>query len=262
MAVSSDREANLKRAGSAAAAAGEAGADLLALPEMFTCPYATAAFQGCADTFPAGPSFAALSEMAAANHLVVVGGSVPELAAGRLYNSCYTFGPHGEMLGRHRKVHLFDVDLPGGLAFMESATFSPGQDIVVLETPLGRLGVAVCYDIRFPELVRRLAMDGAWLVLVPAAFNLTTGPAHWGLTLRARAVDNQVFVAGVSRARVAQDPYVAYAHSMVVDPWGKVLGEAGTEEHLLLADVNPGRLPEIRGRLPLLAHRRPEVYGQ
>lgn len=262
IAVGQDKQANMAKAQSAARAAKDNGADLLALPEMFTCPYEAGIFAGYAETYPDGPSVRALRAMAIDNRLIVVGGSLPELADGLLYNTCFIFGPDGVLLGRHRKTHLFDVDLPGGLSFQESATLSPGATIAAVATPLGRIGIGICYDMRFPELVRRLVLDGARLVLIPAAFNLTTGPAHWEVTLRARAIDNQVFVAGISRARVAADSYVAYAHSMAVDPWGGILGDAGTDERLLFVDVDQAQIDVVRSRLPLLTHRRPALYQE
>mgnify|MGYP002230890678 CR=1 FL=1 len=149
------------------------------------------------------------------------GRSVPEIEGEAIYNTCYLFSPQGEELARHRKVHLFDIDVPGGQRFMESDTLTAGSQITVVDTALGKLGLAICFDIRFAEFFRVMGDLGAQLILVPAAFNMTTGPLHWDLAFRMRALDQQCFVAGCSPARDRSASYVAYGHSLVCNPGGR-----------------------------------------
>ena len=170
------------------------GARLVALPEMFNCPYTAHLIPVYAERFPAGETFAMLAGAARENKVYLVGGSVPELEDGMVFNSSFVFGPDGRLLGRHRKVHLYDVDLSGGVRIKESDTISPGNQITVIDTDLGRIGVAICYDVRFPEFIRLMALEGARVVVIPAAFNMTTGKVHWDLVYRSRAVDNQVYI--------------------------------------------------------------------
>lgn len=258
--VGREKKENLRKAREMIIQAAAGGAKVAVLPEMFNCPYQASLFPAYAEEFPGGPSLEMLSETARFLRIYVVGGSIPERAGERVYNTSFIFGPDGKLLGRHRKAHLFDVDLPGGVRVRESSTLSPGNEMTVLDTELGPVGVAVCYDIRFPELFRLMALKGAQVIFVPAAFNLTTGPAHWEITFRVRAVDNQVYVVGASPARDAGAAYVAYGHSLVVDPWGEVLAAAGEGEEIIYAEINPERTGEVRGRLPLLKHRRTDLY--
>ncbi len=260
LAVGQEKKENLRKAREMIIRAAAEGAKVAVLPEMFNCPYQTSLFPAFAEEFPGGPSLEMLSETARFLRIYVVGGSTPERAGERVYNTSFVFGPDGKLLGRHRKVHLFDVDLPGGVKVRESSTLSPGNEVTVLNTEFGPVGVAVCYDIRFPELFRLMALQGARVIFVPAAFNLTTGPAHWEITFRVRAVDNQIYVVGASPARDAGAAYVAYGHSLVVDPWGDVLAAAGEGEEIIYAEIDPERTEEVRGRLPLLKHRRTDLY--
>merc|ERR1711934_861995 len=147
----------------------------------------------------------------------VIGGSVSERdSEGRIFNTCVIFDPKGEIVGKHRKVHLFDIDIPGKITFKESETLTGGSALTTFDTPWGKVGVGICYDIRFPELALLMRQQGCKLLVYPGAFNQTTGPAHWELLQRARAVDNQVYVAGVSQARIHNAGYQAWGHSTVV----------------------------------------------
>mgnify|MGYP005839279649 CR=1 FL=1 len=258
--VVQEKEANIKKAEDMLSRAAKNGARLAVLPEMFNCPYQPRLFPAYAESFPDGPTIKRLSGAARDLGIYVVGGSVPERAGERVYNTSFLFGPDGGLLAAHRKIHLFDVDLPGGVRVRESSTLSAGDRLTVVETELGGVGVAVCYDVRFPELFRLMALGGAQLVAVPAAFNLTTGPAHWKITFRARAVDNQIYLAGASVARDPGAGYVAYGHSLVVDPWGEVIAEAGEGEEIVFAEIDPGKTEKVRSELPLLRHRRNDLY--
>ena len=152
----------------------------------------------------------------------LIGGSIPELEDGNVYNTSFVYAPDGSCAARHRKTHLFDIDVAGGQRFMESETLTPGSDITTFETPWGTMGLCICFDFRFEELARLMTLRGARVLFVPAAFNMTTGPAHWELLFRQRAVDNQVFTVGTSPARDESASYHAWGHSIVCDPWGSI----------------------------------------
>lgn len=260
MMVTADKEANLRKAEQMVKEAADQGAQLVMLPEMFQCPYANKFFPQYAEEGQ-GQSFQRLSAMARDNGVTLVGGSIPELVRGktegfvsedRLYNTSYIFGPDGRLLGRHRKVHLFDVDVPGGIRFMESETLIAGEDITVVDTPAGRIGVGICFDIRFAEMFRAMSCAGAQIICVPAAFNMTTGPAHWELSFRMRAVDNQCFIAGCSPARDVEGCYVAYGHSIVTAPWGNVVAQADEAEQVIVAEIDLDEIEQVRASLPIM----------
>ena len=257
--VSADKAADLAAAAAAVRDAAARGADLVVLPEMFNCPYDNACFPRYAEPCY-GESWQALSAAARQAGVWLVGGSVPEWEDGRLYNTCYVFAPDGTMQARHRKVHLFDIDVPGGQRFMESDTLTAGDAITVVETPFGKLGVAICFDMRFAEFFRAMGDLGARIIAIPAAFNRTTGPAHWSLTLRMRAVDQQCFVAACSPARDESASYVAYGHSRVADPWGRVLEELDEKPGLALVRLDLDEIDAIRQQIPILTGRRRDLY--
>ena len=255
MMVTADKEANLRKAEQMVKEVAHKGAQLVMLPEMFQCPYANVYFPQYAEEGH-GQSFQRLSAMARDNRVTLVGGSIPELvrenSEERLYNTSYIIGPDGQLLGRHRKVHLFDVDVPGGIRFVESDTLTAGEDITVVDTPVGRIGVGICFDIRFAEMFRAMSCAGAQIICVPAAFNMTTGPAHWELSFRMRAVDNQCFLAGCSPARDVKGCYVAYGHSIVTAPWGNVVAQADETEQVVLAEIDLGEVERVRASLPIM----------
>lgn len=180
---------------------------------------------------------------------------------GKLFNTCVIFGPEGEEIGRHRKVHLFDIDIPGKISFHESEVLSPGNKVTIVDIPgYGKVGVAICYDIRFPELAMIAARKGAFILLYPGAFNLTTGAMHWSLLARARALDNECFVGMCSPARDMSADYHAWGHSMVVDANGEMREEVGEEEAIVYAELTGERLEEVRKGIPVYGQRRWDVY--
>lgn len=258
--VSSDKLDNLKRTKEMVLEAGRKGANLIALPEMFNCPYQQHLFPSLAEELKDGKTAALLSEMARKTKTYLVGGSIPERDGGKLFNTSLIFGPQGQLLARHRKMHLFDISIPGQIEFYESAVLSPGDEATAFTTEYGEFGVGICYDIRFPELFRLMIERGIIGALVPAAFNMTTGPAHWETLFRARAIDNQIYMAGISPARDEKAGYIAYGHSLVVDPWGEILWQAGTGEEVAIVPIETEKVTQIRERLPLLAHRRLDRY--
>lgn len=260
MKVVDDKQANLEKATAMIEMAAIEGAEMVVLPEMFNCPYDTNKFKVYAESSENSPSLKAVSNAAQKNGVFLISGSLPELLGDKLYNSSFIYDNNGNLLNVHRKMHLFDIDVPGEIAFKESETISAGNSVTVVDTALMKIGVAICYDIRFPELFRLMALDGACLMVVPGAFNLTTGPAHWETIIRARAVDNQVYLAAASPAINKELSYHAYGHSMVVDPWGKVIARAGEGEAIIHATIDGSYIRNVREELPLLKNRRTDIY--
>lgn len=259
MSVTGNKGADIQAATEKLREAKRNGADAAVLPEMFCCPYDNACFRAYGEERD-GPAQQTLSAAARELSLIVVGGSIPELDDGRIYNTSFVYGRDGSLLARHRKAHLFDIDVAGGQRFRESDTLSPGNEITTFETEFGTMGLCICFDLRFEELARCMALRGAKVIFVPAAFNMTTGPAHWELLFRQRAVDNQCFTVGVSPARNQQASYMAYGNSLAVDPWGCVLVRAGSEETTLYADLDFSRIDAVRSQLPILSARRTDLY--
>jgi omega-amidase len=277
--VTPSKVANLATARAYLARAAAAGAHVAVLPESWNCPYDTALFAKYAEPVPGAgapptaagtaDSVAMLRDTAADLGIHIIGGSIPEATpGGDVFNTSLTVAPDGAVLAKHRKVHLFDVDCSaaGGVVFTESDTLSAGASLTSFTTvapaPPLTVGVGVCYDIRFPDLSLALARrHAASLLVFPGAFNMTTGPAHWELLARARAVDTQCYVAVCSPARVAGAPgYTPWGHSCVVDPWGEVLAMAGAGEGIVWADVSPERIDQVRAMIPTGSQRRPDVY--
>lgn len=258
MKVGLDKGENIRRAKELLEEAANKGADIAALPEMFNCPYSNDCFREYGESYP-GVTTEMLSEEARKNGMYVIGGSIPELEGGSVFNTSFIFDRQGRLAGKHRKVHLFDIDVKGKITFKESDVLTPGSEMTVFDTEWGRLGVMICYDIRFPEFTRKMALAGAKAVFVPAAFNMTTGPAHWELTFRARALDNQIYMFGISSAR-NEKGYVAYGNSIAANSWGQVIGRLDEKEGILMLDVDLDDIDTVRESLPLLRHRRPEVY--
>lgn len=256
--VEGGKETNLAYAERAIHQAAADGADIAVLPEMFNCPYCNAAFVANAESKD-GPSVARLSGAAAKNGVYLVGGSIPLLENGNIYNASFVFDRSGQVIAVHRKVHLFDIAIDGGQIFKESDTFTAGDGVTLFDTEFGKMGLCICFDFRFPELARLMALEGARCVFVPAAFNMTTGPAHWELMFRQRAVDNQLFTVGVAPAR-SYEGYVSYANSMVVSPWGEVLYRADEKPALAVVEIDLSQIESVRRQLPLLSARRTDLY--
>ncbi|MES0342167.1 MAG: carbon-nitrogen hydrolase family protein [Candidatus Humimicrobiaceae bacterium] len=260
MNISTDKHANLQKAESMIRKAFlENNSDIIVLPEMFNCPYDYNYFSRFSETFQ-GETASMLSGIAKELNIYIIGGSMPEKDGERIYNTSFIFGKDGKIIARHRKIHLFDINIKDSISFKESRYITPGEDITVFNTDICTIGVAICYDMRFPELIRKMTLMGAKLIIIPAAFNTITGPAHWHITARARALDNQVFFACASPARDTGSAYDVYGHSLVVDPWGSIIVEAGKNETLLNAKLDLTKIKKIREELPLLKHRRPDIY--
>lgn len=276
--VTDDKSKNLKTAKEYLEKSASQGAALAVLPEIWNSPYATAAFPDYAESLPRVgdggddmlPSKSAeLLRAAAKDHnLWVVGGSIPEVEDGNIFNTCLVFDPEGKVVAKHRKVHLFDIDVPGGITFFESDTLNPGDSITHFATPWGNIGLGICYDIRFPEYAMILSKEAQCPVLVyPGAFNLTTGPAHWELLQRARAVDNQCYVLTASPARTPEPEtagkyphYTAWGHSSAVSPWGEVVATIDEGAGIVMANLDLGKVTEMRMSIPVFEQKRGDLY--
>lgn len=234
--------------------------DFVILPEMFCCPYQTENFPIYAEK-EGGPVWQQLSGYAKQYGIYLIGGSMPEKdAEGNVYNTSYIFDREGKQIGKHRKVHLFDIDVKGGQTFKESDMLTAGDSDTVFDTEFGKIGVMLCFDIRFPELSRMMVNDGAKVIFVPAAFNMTTGPAHWELSFRTRALDNQIYMVGCAPARDVSAGYISWGHSIVTDLWGRVTGMLDENEGILLAELDMDYEEQVREELPLLKSRRKDMY--
>lgn len=235
-------------------------ADLLALPEMFCCPYVTSNFPIYAEQ-SGGTVWKRCAQLAKDYGIYLSAGSMPERGHdGNIYNTAYVFDRSGVQVAKHRKMHLFDIAIKDGQTFRESATLTAGDQATVFDTEFGRIGLCICYDFRFPELGRLMALQGAQLILVPAAFNDTTGPAHWELMFRSQAMFQQCFVVGTAPALDAEASYHSWGHSIAVHPWGNVIAQMGTEVGFQQVEIDLGETEQIRQQLPLLKHRRTDLY--
>ena len=260
MAVETKKEQNIKKAINFLKQAKKQEADMAVLPEMFCCPYATENFPIYAEQ-EGGVAWQALSDTAKECNLYIIGGSMAEKAAdGAVYNTSYVFDRKGNQIAKHRKMHLFDIAVTGGQCFKESDTLTAGNEITVFDTEFCKIGLCICYDIRFPELSRCMALEGADMIIVPGAFNMTTGPAHWEILFRTRALDNQVFTVGVAPARQEKGGYISYANSIAVSPWGEVITRLDEKENIAFCDIDLEKIKQVRQELPLLAHRRTDIY--
>lgn len=256
-----DKRKNIFKAADSIEYASRNGADIAVLPEMFCCKYNKEMILSCAE-LPGDFMYSELSKAAKDNNIYVAGGSVPELTdAGKIYNTGYVFDREGREIARHRKSHLFDVNIEGGISHKESDIVTAGSDITVFDTEFGKIGLCICYDFRFPELIRLMADQGAVMTIVPAVFNMTTGPVHWELLFRSRAVDNQMYTIGAAPARDESSDYVSYGHSIIVSPWGEIIAQMDEKEGICISTIDIDRVYEVRKQLPLLKHRRIDMYG-
>jgi nitrilase len=258
-----DVSQNLATCARLVAAAAAQGAKIAVLPENFAFIGAheddKLAVAETLDAAAPGPILRALADMARASGIWVIGGGMPERVAGdpkRVHNTCVVVADDGRLVTTYRKIHLFDVQIPGAAEFMESRTVVPGDRAVTVETPFGRIGLSICYDVRFPELYRKLVSDGARIIVVPAAFTLHTGKDHWHALLRARAIENQVHVLAPAQWGRPHGNRVCYGHSLIVDPWGVVIAEAGDRDCAIVAEIDGELQEKVRRELPALTHRR------
>jgi predicted amidohydrolase len=257
MLASSDKAANLDEARRWVRAAASKGARVIALPEVFIWRGKKGDERKCAEPVP-GPTSQELANLARELGIYLLGGSILEEipSSEKAYNTSLLFGPQGNLLASYRKIHLFDVDLTQGVSVRESDTRASGNAIVVAETELCPMGLTICYDLRFPELYRGLATQGAQLIFVPSAFTAYTGQAHWEPLLRARAIENQVYVIAPGQFGKTTKSFETFGHSMIVDPWGKILGELPDGPGIVTAEIDLDYLAKVRAELPALNHRK------
>jgi deaminated glutathione amidase len=252
-----DKAQNVEIATRLVRRAASLGAKLVGLPENFAWMGPEKERDEAAEALD-GPILSRMAALARELRITLLAGSIPERGApgGRFYNASALFGPDGHRLAVYRKIHLFDVEVGDGARYRESESIAPGTEVVTAQTDLGRIGLSVCYDLRFPELYRRLVSEGAILLTVPSAFTLTTGKDHWEVLLRARAIENQAYVLAPAQFGRHTESRITYGHSMVVDPWGLVIARASEGEGLALGVIDPALQERIRRNLPSLAHRR------
>jgi len=268
--VGDDKAANMSTAEAAVRSAAAQGAQIVSLPEIWNGPYAVDQFAKYAEEVPASaaaidatrsPSVHLMASLAKELGIYLIGGSISEVDAdGRIYNCAVVFSPEGAIVAKHRKMHLFDIDIPGKMTFFESQTLTAGDRATVFDTPYGRVGVGICYDIRFPQLASIYRDAGAHLIVYPGNFNLTTGPAHWELLQRARAVDNQLFVATASQARADGPGYRSYGFSTIVSPWGKLVASTEEGSAIVFAEVDLSEVEPIRKSVPISHQKRTDLY--
>eukprot|EP00935_MAST-01C_sp_MAST-1C-sp1_P002819 g2819.t1 len=285
--VGTDKDANIRHAEEEVTKAADGGAELVVLPEVWNGPYDTNEFPKYSEVIPASadqidaaksPSVKMMSEVAKKKKIYLVGGSISERdavcfrpkvvdadgnnvsKAQGVYNTSLVFAPDGSIVAKHRKMHLFDIDVPGGVTFFESDSLTAGDSVTTFDTPFGKCGLAICYDMRFPELAMLMREQGCKVLIYPGAFNTTTGPKHWELLARARAVDNQAFVLCCSPARNPDSKYQAWGHSQVIEPWGKVISTTEHDETTITATLDFELVDSFRTSIPLALQKRYDLY--
>mgnify|MGYP001008288092 CR=1 FL=1 len=257
-----DKRVNLKRIGELIDEAAAKRAQFICMPEMANYigvgngPYENA------EDIPGGPTTSLYSEKAKKYGIWIHGGSITERISGdkkRVYNTTSVFNPRGELVAKYRKLHLYDIEVKNGVSFKESDSIKPGDDIVTFDSDYGRMGLAICYDIRFPELYRILALHGAKLIFNPAEFNLYTGKDHWETLIRARAIENVCYMVAPGQFG-PKKTFHTYGRSIVVDPWGNVIAKASDREMVVVVEIDMDYVDNMRAQLPCLLNRRPETY--
>ena len=250
MMVAGDKEQNHGRAAALVEEAVLGDAQVVCLPEIWNGPYDLKLFGGFAEQED-GPTAALLSGLAGRLGIYLIGGSIPERDGDAVYNTSLVFGPTGSLIAKHRKVHLFDIDVENGIRFKESDFFSAGDSFTVFDTDFGKMGVAICFDLRFPGMFQKMAKAGATLVFLPASFNMTTGHAHWDILLKSRALDNQIYMAACAAARNPKASYTSWGHSCVLTPWGEFCAATDAREAIVYADIDLEYMRKVRNEIPL-----------
>jgi len=255
-----DKHQNLKDAKNMICEASEKGADLVVFPENMN--FMGKGYRYQEEPIP-GPTTDFLAALAKEHGIWILSGSIPEtegsMEVPKPKNSLVLIDPTGNICCKYSKLHLFDVDLEDGSSFRESDTATQGEDIVVCDTKLGRLGFTICYDLRFGELYRLLSLAGAKVIFVPACFALQTGRAHWEVLLRARAIENGVYIVACNQIGKKHD-MTAYGHSMVIDPWGRIIAQAENKPGVLMAEIDLSEIEKVRAQIPSLKNRRGDLY--
>ena len=259
----SDKEANVAAAMELVREAARRGATYVQLPEYFNYLGPAAGYLDAAETIP-GPTTRTMGELARSLEVSVHLGSLVERSStsGKVFNTSVLIDPAGDVVATYRKAHLFDVDVPGAIAHKESDVILAGDELVLAALDGVRLGLSICFDLRFPEMYRALSGAGAQVLCVPAAFNASTGRAHWEVLIRARAIENHAFVVAAAQVGTTAEGIATFGHSMIVDPWGEVL-EVSTKDapDVLVADLDVSQVARRRAQIAVLDFRRPDLYG-
>ena len=260
MNVVDNKEENLKNAGLIIEDSVDENANFIVLPEMFNCPYSNDKFIEYCEEEKTSPTLNFISDIAKKHEVYILAGSIPEKENDELFNTSYLFDRTGNVIAKHRKMHLFDIDVKDKITFKESDVLTAGNNFTIADTEFGKIGIGICYDVRFPELARIMVEKGALVLFYPGAFNMTTGPAHWELLFRSRALDNQVYCVGVAPALNETASYHSFGHSIVTNPWGEIMAEADEKESLIICEIDLDEIKRIREELPLLKNKREDLY--
>ncbi|AMD16962.1 carbon-nitrogen hydrolase [Methanobrevibacter sp. YE315] len=260
MNVVDNKEENIKKATSMIEKSVSDNANFIVLPEMFNCPYSNDKFIEYGEEEDTSFTLDKISRLAKKNNVYILAGSIPEKDGENLYNTSYLFDKQGDIIAKHRKMHLFDIDVKDKITFKESDVLTAGNEFTIAYTEFGKIGIGICYDIRFPELARIMVENGALILFYPGAFNMTTGPAHWELLFKTRALDNQVYCVGVAPALNEDASYHSFGHSIITDPWGDIVAETDEKESLIISEIDLSEIEKIREELPLLKNKREDLY--
>lgn len=258
--VVDNKKENIENTTSMILKATQLNAEFIVLPEMFNCPYSNEKFIEYCEEETNSPTLSRISELANENNVYILAGSIPEKEDSKIFNTSYLFDKNGNIIAKHRKMHLFDINVKGKIYFKESDTLTAGNKVTIAKTNFGKIGIGICYDIRFPELAKLMVEQGAQILFYPGAFNMTTGPAHWELTFRARSLDNQVYCVGVAPALNKDADYHSYGHSIITNPWGEIVTQLNEKENLKVVEINLDKIKKVRDELPLLKNKRNDLY--
>lgn len=259
MNVIDDKQTNINHALELIEEAASNNAKLITLPEMFNTPYTNAKFIENAEEEENSYTLEKMCEVAKDNNIFLQAGSIPERDEGKIYNTAYLIDDNGKIISKHRKAHLFDINTPS-MKFTESDTLSAGNKVTTVKTSFATISLAICYDIRFNEFWNIMNQKRSDIILLPGAFNKTTGPLHWETLIRARAIDNQLFVVATSPSQLENPYYVAWGHSMIVDAWGKILAKADEKEEIIYSVLDPESIKTVREQIPIIKNKRKDIY--
>lgn len=259
MDVVDNKQSNIEHAIELIKIASNNNAELITLPEMFNTPYENNKFIINAECEKNSTTLKYMKNIAKKEEVYLQCGSIAEKEKDNIYNTAYLINPKGKIIAKHRKMHLFDIDTPT-MTFKESNTLSAGNTITTVETELGIISMAICYDIRFPELWTLISQNNTEIAILPGAFNKTTGPLHWETLIKSRAIDNQLYLIATSPSQIENPYYVAWGHSMIVNPWGKILNQAEKKEEIIYSNIIKEELKNVRTQIPVLKNKRRDVY--
>lgn len=259
MDIVDNKEKNIEHASKLINEAVLNNAELVTLPEMFNTPYSNEKFIENAEHEEDSYTLNYMKEIAKKNRIYLQCGSIPEKDENNIYNTAYMINPNGKIIGKYRKMHMFDINTEN-MKFTESDTLTAGNNITTIKTPLANISIAICYDIRFPELWTLITKNNTDIVLLPGAFNTTTGPLHWETLIRGRAIDNQIYVVATSPSQINNPYYIAWGHSMIVNPWGKIIAKAKEDETILYANITSKDVKDVREQIPILKNKRRDFY--